>query len=73
MSHALPTLASKIDIPNKAVDMKVIKKSSQATTTDFIPAKPINKKDLGTQSSSSVTTKELKGFTLLMATYSELV
>lgn len=70
-ADALATLSTRVDIPNEAVDMKIIKKTLQPTTVDFILTEPTNEKDWRTsviqnllQPSSIVAVKELQGFTL---------
>lgn len=38
----LGTLASKVDVCDEAVGVKVIRKNVQATATNFIPTRPID-------------------------------
>lgn len=45
--NALAILASKIQVPNEAIDMRIIKKTLRATTKEVIPTNPIDEQDCG--------------------------
>lgn len=44
-ADTLASMASKIDIPDKAMDVKITKKTFRVTTSDLIPVNPIDKQD----------------------------
>lgn len=69
-ADVLATLASEVDIVDKVVDVKVIKKTLRATAADSIPVNSIDKQEWYmsiiqnlTQPSSSVAVRELEVFT----------
>lgn len=43
--YALLALAAKIDIPDKVIDVRIIKMTLPAATADLIHANPINEQD----------------------------
>lgn len=66
-SYALATLASKVDVPDEIVGIKVIKRTLRATAADLVPIDSLDEQDWRgsiiqslNQPSSTMATKNLQ-------------